>query len=110
MRDYVGASNQMAACDHIVSIDCSQIFQAGATGVPVSVLLSADPAKQWGEFMEGTSDLCPFFPDTGRIFTQKKDGDWERPVQKALERAVRDSKLHGVWSHPAAQKIKHSFS
>ena len=109
MRDYIAASNQMAACDHIISIDCSQIFQAGATGVPVSVLLSADPSKQWSEFMESNTDLCPFFPDTGRIFIQKKDGEWDRPVQKALERAVSDSKLHGAWAHPAAQKIKHSL-
>lgn len=109
MRDYIGASNQMAACDHIVSIDCSQIFQAGATGVPVSVLLSADPAKQWGEFMESSSDICPFFPDTGRVFIQKKDGDWEKPVGKALERAIAESKLQGVWHHPAAQKIKHAL-
>lgn len=110
MRDYIGASNQMAACDHIVSIDCSQIFQAGATGVPVSVLLSADPAKQWGEFMERTTDQCPFFPDTSRIFIQRRDGEWERPVEKALERAIVESKLQGVWSHPAAQKIKQSLS
>ena len=110
MKDYVGASHQMAACDHIVSIDCSQVFQAGAAGVPVSVLLSADPAKQWSEFMESTSDLCPFFPDTGRIFIQKKDADWAVPVEKALERAISDSKLHGVWSHSAAQKIKQALS
>jgi hypothetical protein len=99
----------MAACDHIVSIDCSQIFQAGATGVPVSVLLSADPAKQWNDFMEGRSDQCPFFPDTSRIFIQKKDGEWERPVNKALERAITESKLQGTWSHPAAEKIKNSL-
>lgn len=110
MRDYVGASHQMAACDHIISIDCSQVFQAGATGVPVSVLLSADPAKQWGEFMSNTSDLCPFFPDTGRVFIQRKDGQWMDPVKKALRRASQDSKLHGAWSHPAAEKIKNSVS
>jgi hypothetical protein len=109
MHDYVGASNQMAACDHIVAIDCSQIFQAGATGVPVSVLLSADPAKQWGEFMQSSTDICPFFPDTGRVFIQKKDGNWVEPVERALQRAISESKLQGVWSHPAAQKIKHSF-
>lgn len=110
MRDYIGASNQMAACDHIVSIDCSQVFQAGATGVPVSILLSADPAKQWTEFMEGNTNICPFFPDTGRVFIQKKDKEWDGPVQKALERAVSESKLQGVWSHPAAQKIKQALS
>lgn len=109
MRDYVGASNQMAACDHIISIDCSQVFQAGATGVPTSILLSADPAKQWGEFMDGATDICPFFPDTGRVFIQKKDGDWERPVEKALQRAVTESKSHGVWAHPAAQSVKRSL-
>ncbi len=106
MKDYVGASCQMAACDHIVSIDCSQVFQAGATGVPVSVLLSADPAKQWGEFMQKIGDLCPFFPDTGRIYIQKKDGDWTYPVERALQRAIIDTKSQGSWAHPAAQKIK----
>lgn len=110
MRDYVAASCQMAACDHIVSIDCSQVFQAGATGVPVSVLLSEEPAKQWSEFIEGGSEVCPFFPDTARIYLQKKSGDWEGPVKKARERMIHDGHLLGTWSHPAAQNIKRSMA
>lgn len=107
MRDYVRSSSQMAACDHIVSIDCSQIFQAGAVGVPVSALLCADPAiDHWQEFMTEGSNVCPFFPDTARIFSQKKMGEWAKPIQKAAEHIKDDLKHHGTWQHPAAQLIK----
>lgn len=107
MKDYVAASAQMAACDHIVSIDCSQIFQAGAGAVPVSVLLPHETAKQWEEFADKDHpNRCPFFSETGRLFRQKKEDDWSHPIEKAKERLIRRMNETPVWGHKSALWIK----
>ncbi len=107
MKDYVAASAQMAACDHIVSIDCSQIFQAGAGAVPVSVLLPHETAKQWEEFADKDHpNRCPFFPDTGRLYRQKAEDDWSHPIEKAKEKLLRRAQKTQVWSHKSALWIK----
>lgn len=107
MKDYVAASAQMAACDHIVSIDCSQIFQAGAGAVPVSILLPHETAKQWEEFADKDHpNRCPFFPDTGRLFRQKTEDDWCHPIEKAKEKLLRRAEKTQVWSHKSAVWIK----
>lgn len=107
MKDYNGAAAQMAACDHIISIDCSQIFQAGAFGVPVSVLISEKRKHDyWKEFNLDEDGICPFFPETARVFTQDKLGEWDSPVSRAWHHAAEDVSRRGAWEHPAAQAVK----
>lgn len=84
MKDYKRAAAQMAACDHIVTIDCSQAFQAGAFGVSTSVLL---PQKRefdfWKRFGMDHTGICPFFPETAKVFVQERQCDWTPPVEAA---------------------------
>lgn len=107
MRDYMSAGAQMVACDHIISIDCSQIFQAGAHGVPVNVLLSeVRKHDHWTAFDAKKNGTCPFFPETGHVFTQETQGDWTSPLRKAHAHAVDAIRNRGSWGHRAAHKIK----
>ncbi len=92
MKDYKRAAAQMAACDHIVTIDCSQAFQAGAFGVPTSVLL---PEKRefdfWKRFGMDHTGICPFFPETAKVFVQERQCDWTTPVAQARQHILNDS-------------------
>lgn len=89
MKDYVLAGAQMLACDHIVSIDCSQVFQAGAHGVETSVLLSTSAPPEWGQHR-----ICPNFPTTHRLYRQKQTGDWQGPIEASIRRIVNREPEH----------------
>lgn len=105
MRDYGRAAAQMAACDYVVSIDCSQVLQAAAFGVPSSVLLCTKPHSQWGE----TGRISPFFSGTLELCRQTKKGDWKSPVERAKALALSRLDAREAWSHAAARRIKDNW-
>jgi hypothetical protein len=74
----------MRALDLVISVDTMPAHLAGALGIPVWTLLSADADWRW---MEGRVD-SPWYP-TMRLFRQVQQGVWEPVITRvaaALER------------------------
>jgi hypothetical protein len=69
--------------DLLISVDTMPAHLAGALGVPVWVMLHADPDWRW---LESRSD-SPWYP-TMRLFRQQRPGEW-RPVVRAIDSALR---------------------
>jgi|CZKF01.1.fsa_nt_gi tetratricopeptide (TPR) repeat protein len=67
---------QVAAMDHVITIDNSTAHLAGALGLPVWLLLPFAADWRW---LESRSE-SPWYP-TLRIFRQLKIGDWEAVVE-----------------------------
>lgn len=61
----------MRALDLVITVDTMTAHLAGALGVPVWTLLSADPDWRW---MEGRDD-SPWYP-TMRLFRQERLNEW----------------------------------
>jgi len=84
--DIVGVAQMMRAFDLVISADSMPAHLAGALGVPVWVLLHADPDWRWMD----SRDDSPWYPTT-RLFRQRTAGDWRGVVERvaqALRRAT----------------------
>ena len=57
--------------DLLISVDTMPAHLAGALGVPVWLMLHADPDWRW---LESRSD-SPWYP-TMRLFRQRRPGEW----------------------------------
>jgi len=73
---------QVAAMDHVISIDNSTIQVSGAQGIPTWTLLSHAPEWRFGAAGSG-HDWHPSI----RVFSQPAPGDWG-PVFAAVEQAL----------------------
>jgi tetratricopeptide (TPR) repeat protein len=72
---------QVAAMDHVVTIDNSTAHLAGALGLPVSLMLPF--AADWRWLTADANDACaatPWYP-TLRLFRQPAPGDWASVVR-----------------------------
>jgi hypothetical protein len=70
---------QVAALDHVITIDNSTAHLAGALGVPVWLMLPFAADWRW---LEDRPD-SPWYP-TMRIFRQQSLGNWEGVVENVL--------------------------
>lgn len=70
----------MRSLDLVITVDTMTAHLAGALGVPVWTLLSADPDWRW---MEGRGD-SPWYP-TMRLFRQERLNEWGSVVARVAE-------------------------
>jgi tetratricopeptide (TPR) repeat protein len=77
---FVDTAAAMQALDLVITSDTSLAHLAGALGVPVWVLLSANPDWRWRE--EG--DRSAWYPSM-RLFRQETLRDWTTPVVAAVK-------------------------
>ncbi|RPE81592.1 glycosyltransferase family 9 protein [Vulcaniibacterium tengchongense] len=75
--DVADYARVLRAMDLLITIDSMPAHLAGALGVPVWTLLSADPDWRW---MEGRTDT-PWYPQM-RLFRQKRAGNWRSLVDE----------------------------
>lgn len=73
-QDVLHEAGLLRSLDLLISVDTMPAHLAGALGVPVWLLLHADPDWRWMRAREDS----PWYP-TMRLFRQKRPGDW-RPV------------------------------
>ena len=77
IQDLPRYAAQIAACDVVVSIDCSTAYLAAGLGIRTMTLLSTVALETWG-----TEKTCPFFPNNS-IFRQVEPNGWEQPIWQA---------------------------
>jgi hypothetical protein len=82
-RDLCELAARMQTLDLVISLDTMTAHLAGALGLPVWTLLSADCDWRW---MAGRGDT-PWYP-TMRLFRQHRPGDWTAPVAAAAQRLL----------------------
>ncbi len=85
-KDLDGFAAQVAALDHVITIDNSTSFFAGALGVPCWTLLPWDFSRRW---MHGVQDT-PFFSSV-RLYRQQAAEEWDpvfREVAGDLQRLI----------------------
>ena len=73
---------QIAALDHVISVDNSTIQVSGALGIPTWTLVSHNP-----EWRFGLSRSDHLWHPSVRVFRQKKQGEWAslmREIARAL--------------------------
>jgi ADP-heptose:LPS heptosyltransferase len=70
----------MQGLDLVISVDTMTAHLAGALGVPVWTLLSADCDWRW---MKDRAD-SPWYP-TMRLFRQRRPGGWSEVVAEVRE-------------------------
>ena len=75
--DFADTAGALAQMDLVVTVDTSVAHLAGATGVPVWLLLPTGPDWRW---LAGRED-SPWYP-TMRIFRQHAPGDWTAVVAR----------------------------
>jgi len=103
MADYRAAGAQMAACDVVVGVDCSQVMQSAAHGIPTHTILKAEPPTHWGDISSGN---CPYFPHTNQLYPRSDDHAWAPQVLRIREQILEQAGQVPPWSHPAAARIK----
>ena len=87
--DLDGLAAQIAALDHVISIDNTTVHLAAALGQPVWTLLMKYPHWLWG--LEG--DTCLWYASM-RLFRQVEHGNWDQvlgEVEAALDRDLKRS-------------------
>jgi hypothetical protein len=89
IHDFSDTAALMDNLDLIITVDTAVAHLAGAMGKPVWMLLPHVPDSRW---MLDRSD-SPWYP-TMRLFRQPGSGDWETPVQQAVE------SLHRLCANP----------
>jgi hypothetical protein len=79
-EDIVGTARIMRGLDLVISADSMPAHLAGALGVPVWLLLHADPDWRW---MDGRDD-SPWYP-TMRLFRQQRAGAWQEVIDRVTD-------------------------
>ena len=75
LRDFCETAALASCLDAIVSVDTAAAHLAGALGIPLYLLLPANPDWRW--MVERTDS--PWYP-TARLLRQRKLGDWSDPL------------------------------
>jgi ADP-heptose:LPS heptosyltransferase len=76
-RDVVHEAALLRALDLLISVDTLPAHLAGALGVPVWLLLHADPDWRWMRDREDS----PWYP-TMRLFRQTQQGVWQPVLER----------------------------
>jgi hypothetical protein len=92
------------ALDLLITVDSMPAHLAGAMGIPVWILLSAEADWRW---MTDRDD-SPWYP-TAKLFRQSEPGDWRGVVQRVL--AELELRVNSPSSHPTTSKqcAPHSY-
>ena len=80
--DFAATAQAIAGLDLLVTVDTAAAHVAGTLGVPVWLMLAAEPDWRWG----ATGETTPWYA-SARLFRQNRLGDWE-PVIRAVEAAL----------------------
>ncbi len=80
--DFAATARAIGGLDLLVAVDTAAAHIAGTLGVPVWLLLAAEPDWRWGLAGEAT----PWYA-SARLFRQRRLGDWG-PVVNAVEAAL----------------------
>jgi hypothetical protein len=80
----VSLAAMMMSLELVVTVDTLFAHLAGALGVPVWILLRADPDWRW---MLERAD-SPWYP-TARLFRQDEPGEWRRVIREVRSNLVR---------------------
>ena len=83
-RDILHEAGMLLGIDLLVSVDTMPAHLAGALGVPVWLLVHADPDWRWMQDREDS----PWYPSM-RLFRQTHPGDW-RPVVERVVAELRE--------------------
>ena len=78
LKDMDAFAAQLAALDHVISIDNSTVHLAGALGLPTWTLLPAVPDWRWMLESNGT----PWYPAM-QLFRQQTPGTWQDVINQA---------------------------
>jgi len=68
----------VSCLDMVISVDTSVAHLCGALGVPVLLLLDAEPDWRW----QAHRSDSPWYP-SARLFRQSIPGDWDGPIEEA---------------------------
>lgn len=73
----------LAACHHIVSVDCAVAHFAGAIGVPANILLPYNADWRWSE-----STSSSYWYNSLNLMRQTEDRTWQVPLQQAADQVT----------------------
>lgn len=80
LRDFADTAALVACLDAVVSVDTSVAHLAGAMGVPLFLLLPANPDWRWLPSGEDS----PWYPGA-RLLRQQALGDWDLPLERLAQ-------------------------
>lgn len=90
LRDMDTFAAQVAALDHVITIDNTTAHVAGGLGIPTYLLTPATLGLSWFWGREG--DTCPWYPSV-RLYRGAAPGEWTTAI-KQIQQALGQSEPH----------------
>lgn len=77
LDDFAATARAVAGVDLLISVDTAAAHVAGTLGMPVWLLLAAEPDWRWGM----TGETTPWYA-SARLFRQERLGDWQPVIAR----------------------------